>query len=201
MNKEQEILKKAKELFMKYGFRSITMDDLAHHLSFSKKTLYQYYKDKADLIRKIIITEISEMAKMMEMLFKNNGNTIDRMIKINSYLIEMRKKTPANVKFDLEKYYPQIASESKEIMEKKMFEAIKKNHQLGVDEGFVRDNFDISIIAYLQVCRSGIIENIVSVFDDYDYEKILNEIFDYHIRAISTAKGLEYYENNFKNVK
>jgi len=113
MNKEQEILKKAKELFMKYGFRSITMDDLAHHLSFSKKTLYQYYKDKADLIRKIIITEISEMAKMME----------------------------------------------------------------------------------------SIIENIVSVFDDYDYEKILNEIFDYHIRAISTAKGLEYYENNFKNVK
>ncbi|MBN2662055.1 MAG: TetR/AcrR family transcriptional regulator [Bacteroidales bacterium] len=199
MEKEHEIIEKARNLFMKYGFRSITMDDLAHELSISKKTLYNFIKDKADLIRKITHAEIMKMTKHMRDIFENSANTIDRMIKINVLVIEMRRNTPANVKYDLQKYYPEIAEEVKKLLEQKMFEAIKENHELGKKEGVIRLDLETDIIASLQVCRSNIIENIIEILDKYNYEKILNEIFDYHIRAITTPKGLEYYLKNYKN--
>ena len=92
MEKEQEIIEKARNLFMKYGLRSITMDDLAHEIGISKKTLYQYFKDKADLILKITKLEIERMNEKMNTFFNKDENTIDKMMKINKYLIEMRKK-------------------------------------------------------------------------------------------------------------
>lgn len=198
MEKEQEILEKARDLFMKFGFRSITMDDLAHQLSISKKTLYQFFKDKADLVRKITFAEIKRMTKLMEDIFSKSDNTIDRMIKINDQLIKMRKNTPPNVKYDLEKYYPEIALEVKEKMETEMFNAIKENHEIGKKEGLIRESLDTNVIASLQVCRSGYIENILSFLEGYDDEQILTEIFDYHIRAISTPRGLDYYLNKYK---
>lgn len=199
MGKEQEIIEKARNLFMKYGFRSITMDDLAHELSISKKTLYQFFKDKADLVRKITHAEIKKMSEHMHEITLKSNNTIDRMIKINVLVIEMRRNTPANVKYDLEKYYPEIAEEIKKSMEQKMFEAIKENHEQGKKEGVIRPDLETNIIASLQVCRTNIIENMIKNLDGYNYEQILNEIFDYHIRAITTPKGLEYYLKNYKN--
>ncbi len=199
MDKEQEIIKKARDLFMKYGLRSITMDDLAHEIGISKKTLYLHFKDKADLILKIIKLEIERIVENMETFFNENENVIDRMIKINKYLIEMRKKTPATVKRDLEKYYPDISKELMKLTEEKMFIAIKENHLQGQKDGLIRSDLNIDIISALQVCRSSIVDNIINMLKVYEYEKVLTEIFDYHIRAIATEKGLKYYLENLKN--
>jgi AcrR family transcriptional regulator len=198
MTKEEEIINKARELFMAYGLRSITMDDLAKQIGISKKTLYLHFKDKADLVKEIVFSEVERMTKMMDGLFKESENTIDIMMKINNQLVDIRKNTPANVKYDLQKYYPEIAEELKKLMEEKMFEAIKKNHENGKKEGLIRQELDVNVVSALQVCRSNIIDEIVSMLNDYDFEKVLNEIFDYHIRAIATPKGLDYYINKFK---
>lgn len=196
--KEHEIIEKAANLFMTYGLRSITMDDLAKEIGISKKTLYQHFKDKADLIKKIVFAEVERMMLRMNNLLEESENTIDIMMKINNLLVHIRKKTPANVKYDLQKYYPEIAEELKTLMEEKMFDAIKKNHEIGKKEGLVRKELDVNIVSSLQVCRSNIIDNIVLMLNDYDFEKVLNEIFDYHIRAIATPKGLNYYLKNYK---
>ena len=121
------------------------------------------------------------------------------MIQINRHIIDMRKNTPKNVQFDLEKYYPEIAEEIKDFVEQKMFEAIKKNHDKGKKEGLIREDMNTSIIAYLQVCRSNFIHQIVKNIENCDFEKVINEIFDYHIRGIATEKGLEYYLRNYKH--
>ncbi|MBN2891825.1 MAG: TetR/AcrR family transcriptional regulator [Bacteroidales bacterium] len=197
MEKEQEILEKAREMFMTYGLRSITMDDLAREIGISKKTLYQHYKDKADLIKKIVHLEVEKMTKLMESIFLSGENTIDRMIKINKLMIEMKKNTPKNVQFDLEKYYPDIAEEINEKTENKMFKAIKQNHEIGIKEGLIRNDLDTNIIAVLQLCRSNYSNKFTELLPEYDDEKILNEIFEYHIRGIATPKGIEYFQKNY----
>lgn len=198
MDKEEEIIEKARNLFMKYGLRSITMDDLSHELGISKKTLYIHFKDKADLILKITKLEINRMVDKMDTFFNENENTIDKMIKINKHLIEMRKNTPSNIKFDLQKYYPEINKELILITEEKMFKAIKENHIQGQKEGLIRVDLDIDIIASLQVCRSTIVDNMINMLKNREFEHVLNEIFDYHIRGIATEKGLKYYNENYK---
>jgi len=201
VEKEEEILQKAKMLFMTYGLRSITMDDLARELCVSKKTLYQFFKDKADLIEKIVKSEIDMMLKKMQKIYDQSENTIDRMIKINLHMIEMRKSTPKNVQYDLEKYYPEIAEKSKKETDKKMFEAIKENHERGKKEGLIREDLNTDIIASLQINRSKYINKMIEELNNYDDEKILNDIFEYHIRGIATEKGINYYQNKFNKNK
>lgn len=195
--KEHEIIEKATNLFMTYGLRSITMDDLAKEIGISKKTLYQHFKDKADLIRKIVHLKIEKMTKLMENIFLSGENTIDRMIKINKLMIEFKKNTPKNVQFDLEKYYPNIAEEINEKTENKMFKAIKQNHEIGKKEGLIRKDLDTNIIAVMQLCRTNYRNKFAELLPNYEDEKILNAIFEYHIRGIATPKGIEYFQKNY----
>jgi len=198
MEKIDEILEKSKELFMKYGLRSITMDEIARELNISKKTLYAHFKDKAELIKTITDSEINRMHCSMDKMIDENDNVIDRMIKINKHIIDMQKNTPENVKFDLEKYYPEIAFEMKNKTHKKMFEAIKSLHEEGKKQKLIRDDLNSDIISTLQICRSNYLDFIISFLPDFDFEKTFKEIFDYHIRGIATQKGLEYYLETYK---
>ena len=63
MNEDlKNILLKVRELYMKYGIKSITMDDVASEIGISKKTLYQFVTDKDELVGKFIDHEISLQA-------------------------------------------------------------------------------------------------------------------------------------------
>ncbi len=58
METQERILTKAHELFMRYGLRSVSMDEIANHLGMSKKTIYQFYTDKDALVEGAIDIEI-----------------------------------------------------------------------------------------------------------------------------------------------
>ena len=58
MDVKERILGKAEELFMQYGIRSVSMDDIANSLGMSKKTLYQYYADKDELVDSVVESHI-----------------------------------------------------------------------------------------------------------------------------------------------
>jgi AcrR family transcriptional regulator len=195
---ENDILIQARNMFMKYGLKSVTMDDVAKELSISKKTLYELFKDKADLIRQVFNFEVDRMAGYIRDLTNDNTNVIDKMIAINEHLIEMRKNFPENIKFDLNKYYPEIMNENRILIEGYMRVAIKENLILGQKQGLFREDIDCDIIAALQVARANIVDDIIRQLQSYDYEKIITTIFDYHIRAICTEQGFEYYINKIK---
>lgn len=197
---ENDILIKARDMFMKYGLKSVTMDDVAKELGISKKTLYELFKDKTDLIRQVFNSEVDRMAGCIRGLNDEKNNVIDKMISINEHLIEMRKNFPENIKFDLNKYYPEIMNENRVLIEGYMRVAIKENLILGQKQGLFRQDIDCDIIAALQVARANIIDDITRQLQTYNYEKIITTIFDYHIRAICTEEGFEYYINKIKKI-
>src|SRR4029078_7115006 len=78
-----KILKGAEGLFMKYGVRSISMDDIARHLTVSKKTLYQHFADKGDLVTTVSEAHIEISKKQYELLTENAANAIDELAQIS----------------------------------------------------------------------------------------------------------------------
>ncbi len=198
-DKKQKILVVASEMFMNYGLRAVSMDDIARKNGISKKTLYELFKDKADLIENIVEIESKKVSDNFQKAFSVDDNAIDKMLKINRKLIELWNSTPQNIYFELNKYYPDILEKTKKSSEKRMFEAVKETHKQGQKDGLIRTNIDLDIIAALLVGRSKIIDFLMDL-SNKDYETLLNEIFDYHIRAVATEKGLIYYEN-LKNEK
>ncbi len=196
MNKQQLILSKAKELFMKYGIRSISMDDLARELGISKKTLYQHIKDKKELIRQIMEYDMEEFNKKVENITENAENAMEVIVKINEEMLKIISQLPSNVKYDLKKYYPDIADNINKEMDKKMFEAIVKNIKRGQKEGIFRKDIVPEIIAKLQIIRSKALFNgsYQDIEASYSKAEIIKETFKYHIYGITTKKGLQIYK-------
>ncbi len=198
--KEIYIIEKVGELFKKYGIKSVSMDDIAQQLSISKKTLYQYVKDKADLVAKVVNSHHCEEDKKCIEVANSNLNAIDSLIEVSKYLIEMLKGINPPILYDLRKYYPELTKELVVNHKEHVYENIRSNFLKGINEGLYRNDLNPDIITAIYVKRMDDI-----FFEDDDYlnkfpqHEMFTHLFVYHIRGISSPKGLKYFENRIKN--
>jgi AcrR family transcriptional regulator len=157
MDTGRKIIEKAQELFMQYGLKSISMDDIARTLGISKKTLYQYVNNKADLIQKGLVMHVEEEKMILNEIHKTAENAIDEMIKISRYVGQTLQKINPSVIHDLQKYY----QSSWELMESLHFEhtyfLIKNNIIKGIVEGLYREDVSADIIAKLYIGRIDLV--------------------------------------------
>ena len=84
MEPKQQIVTKARDLFMRYGIKSISMDDLARELGMSKKTVYQYVENKADLIQKVFEDHLEEEKQVLAECRSEASNAIVKIARMVS---------------------------------------------------------------------------------------------------------------------
>jgi len=99
-----EILDKISELFLSYGIRSMTMDNISSELGISKKTLYQHVKNKEDLIRQVIHYEYRKRSFEVKKIIKEEHNAIEQLFEIHKLIISFIKKYSSAIEYDLKKY-------------------------------------------------------------------------------------------------
>jgi AcrR family transcriptional regulator len=197
-NQKQNLIIKIGEVIMTYGARSVNMDDIAKHLSISKKTLYKHFKDKSEIINEIVILHMHMEDVMISSIVENSVNAIDEMIQISQFVNEKLKKMHPSVMFDLQKYYP----ESYQIFEKHKEEISKciiLNLNRGIEEGLYRSNQNPEVITTLYLAS---IENIWDTEKfpptKYSFSQIHTELIRYHVRGIASEKGIVYLQERIK---
>jgi len=197
--KVEHILSESLRLFKKNGIRSVSMDDVSKELGMSKKTIYQYFSNKTELIEKVLgymhekerIPCIGEDTK--------NMNAIDILLAVSRSVSEqMKDMNPINA-FELQKYYPAIYREFVSRKRDHVFEQVKQNFIQGISEGIYRTDLDVDLVARLYI------QKLVDVHDadflasvNFGFEKVFQVMFDNHIRGIANAEGLAYYEKQIK---
>lgn len=198
---EQEKLNiaiKTTELFMKFGIKSITMDDVAKHLGMSKKTIYKYYTDKTDLVKICITNHIETNVKCINDKHDSDENAIDILLGVHQMVNNMLKEINPSFEFDLQKYYPEVYAIITTRRSKNMLESIHKNLVQGIKEGFYRENMKVDIVTKL----------FVSNMESFHFSKhftredlyssdVFHEIFVYHIHGIASNKGIKYLNDNY----
>ena len=107
-DKRQEIIDKVRELYHRYGIRSVTMDDVVREMGISKKTLYQYFSDKSELVSAIIDCDSRENMQMHDEAIKDASNAIEQMLGFYNFQARMIRDSNPSVLFDLKKYYPDL---------------------------------------------------------------------------------------------
>ncbi len=198
--REQFIIEKTGELFKKYGIKSVSMDDIAHQLGISKKTLYSFFCDKAQLVKKIISLHNCKRDEKFDEVISQKLNAIDKLLEVSKYLIEIMKETNPVLMYDLKKYYPELMKELVHDHREHIFNNIKANIEKGVSEGLYRDDMNAEIIATIYVARlDDVIFEGKSNPTIFDQETFFRELFTYHIRGIASNKGIKYFENKLKN--
>lgn len=191
--KELKILKGARKLYKKYGIRSVTMDDVANHLGISKKTLYQFVKDKNELVKKVIENDLAIKNEGFTAILDKNLNAIDELLEVNKYINKLFKEYQPGMEFDLKKYYPEYFLEVKERKRVRMYDAVSGNLKKGISEGLYRKDLDVDLLSKLHVFRcENLIEYDVFSRDELLSDHFVNEMFTYHIHGIANEKGLKY---------
>lgn len=200
--KREYIIKNVGKLYLRYGIKSVTMDDVAVELGISKKTLYEFFKDKEELVEQSInyymLNPIVDFDCCGEM------NAIEKFFLYREHGLKMLKLYNNNIDFDLKRMYPGINKKLQEFKKKKIYEQNYKMLTQGMTEGLFRDNMDIDIVTRLQVGRILFTLNTSSgIFKEEEIhsEKFFDAIMDYHLHAICTEKGLEYYKQKLNNVQ
>lgn len=147
MEAKERILVKARELFHRYGIRSVSMDDLSAQLGMSKKTLYQYYTDKDELVNAVFDTELAlNKSNCLECL-KKGENAIHEVFLSFDILEEMLKTMNPSVLFDMQKYHPSAYKKFHDFRNGFLYKIIKTNLDKGVKEGLYRKEIDTDVLS------------------------------------------------------
>lgn len=194
-----EIIVSISTLFMKYGIKSVSMDDVSRELGISKKTLYQYFKDKDELVTKVVEHHAELLSGEMFKMVSENANAIEQLLKVSKFVSQYLKNINPSVTYDLKKYYPQIWKNVNLNNRDYIFNQIKQNMINGIKEGLYRSDINIDIITHFYLFRMEMSQTYEMIVENkYSYEEIFNTSFNYHIRGIANKKGLEYLENKIK---
>jgi AcrR family transcriptional regulator len=201
-NDLKNILMKVRELYMRFGIKGITMDDVARELGISKKTLYKYVTDKDDLVGKFIDYEIEVRQIEICKCIKTEFNAIEELFEISIYMNKIiRSQNPAT-EHDLEKYYPHHYQKIVKARREGVHNYILLNLKKGKEEGLYREVMDDEIISKLYLSRSESIHSSdLFTVEEFTSMKLFIELLSYHIRGIATEKGIIVLENKIKELE
>jgi len=194
-DKKQHILSNVCKLYLKYGIRNITMDDIALEFGISKKTLYQYFNDKEDLVAQVFDYYMNN--PIFNFNQSGSGNSIDRLLAVKDHVTIILKNLNNNFEFELKKLYPSLYQKWHDFKVKKIYGDTFKNIESGKAEGLFRMELDSDLIARLQVGRMLLTLNSESgIFSEKEVVSIdlFDKVIDYHLHAICTPQGLDYYK-------
>jgi AcrR family transcriptional regulator len=202
MNEEfQFIIERVSQLYQQYGIKSVTMDDVAHELGMSKKTLYKYFSNKDDLVSRFVDHLVDERKCNVNNILNKDHNAIEELFQVNEQVIQMLKNYNPSTEYDLKKYYPQHYDKVRELRRTNMYQAVIDNIRKGKREGLFRKNLNEDIIARVHVSRiENSFANEMFTIDELTSREFVTEMMEYHIRGIASTKGIEFFERKLKEI-
>ena len=197
---KEKIILKAAELFLSLGFKSITMDDLAQSMSISKKTIYLFFNNKNDLIISCTEHIQYQLLKKINEIRNNAKNPIIELFEIKKEAMKILGNTETAPQFQLQKFYPEIYQKLKDRELHLFRDNIHESLNKGIKLKFFRKEINIDFITriYLNGMR-GVRDINLFPINEFKVEKVIEDFIEYHLRAISTPKGLELLNKINKN--
>lgn len=189
---QEKWLRRIAELFMRYGIKSITMDDVARELGISKKTLYQFVENKNDLVLKVIELHVEGEKKECADWASEADNAIGEMFKLMESNNQQMAQMKSNIVYDLQKYHHEAWEKMQEFIQGFLYGIVRSNLERGVREGLYRPDFDVDIVAKLHIALS------LQLFDErlfpqhhYPKEKLFHEYIMHYLYGIISERGLQ----------
>ncbi len=190
MDVKERILIKAADLFCRYGIRTITMDEIASQLGISKKTIYQFFTDKDDMVSAVIEQEIERNELECSNFRDTATDAVHQIFLALESLEEMLKYTNPLMLYDLEKHHPASFVKLREYKYRFLHQIIIENLQWGIGAGLYRPDIDKDIVAKARIETAFLVFN-PDVFPHsrYRISEVNFELAMLFLHGIVTNKG------------
>ena len=198
MNLKERIIESASTLFFQKGVKSMTMSDIANDLGISKRTLYEVFRDKEDLLENCINLHIARTDEAIRTLTELSNDVIDTMMRMFARHLNDFKTINRLVMYDLKKYHSNLY---------KIIEQNQKNSDFmflpllekGVEQGLIRNDINFEIVLWLVRCQfRAIVYDDDFPIDKFSMNDFIQTILLNFIRGIATPAGIEKLDNIVK---
>lgn len=179
-------------MFLTLGFKTVTMDDIANELGISKKTLYQYFSNKRELVHKSSLYTYHQISEGIDKVCAVSNNPIQELFQIKELVMQSLKDESASPIFQLQKFYPKIYEELTTLEFQKIQVCMLNNMQKGIALGLYRNQIDFEFL--IRVYFKGMLmlrDEEIFPKNQFQIKHLESSFLEYHLRAIVTEKGLE----------
>lgn len=189
---QEKWLKQVAELFMRFGIKALTMDDVARELGISKKTLYQFVESKDELVNKVIEGHLNIECKRAEIISQTATDALEEMITVIRENMMDMQRMKSNIIFELQKYHRSAWDLIQAYQKEFLYKIVMDNLQRGIQEGLYRDDINTDITAKLHLIQT------FSIFDEkwfpmppYTFDEVFKESIISYLYSIMSEKGLK----------
>ncbi|MBL7743248.1 MAG: TetR/AcrR family transcriptional regulator [Chitinophagaceae bacterium] len=204
MDPKERILIKAEEMFMQYGIRSVSMDDIANNLGMSKKTLYHYYADKDELVHAVVDGHINGIQSDCKVSREDAKDAIHEIFITMERIAEEISNMNPMLLYDLEKFHFRAYQRFREHKDKFLLQIVRDNMEWGIKEELYRPDVNIDILSKFRI-ESMMIPFNVTVFPPgkYNLAHTSEVIIEHFLFGLATVKGHKLIQkyNEQKNKK
>jgi len=194
---KDKIIAKATEMFLKFGFKSITMDDIAGEMCISKKTIYKFFINKEVLVTESTETLHKTVYQVIESIIAEDYNAIQENFEIKKMFKGVFQSAETSPLYQLKKHYPEIYDKVMNQEYEECSRYMKHNIQKGIDQGLFRQNIDIDMYSrFHYIVTFSINENTKS---EKEAQRLELGALEYHMRAMATEKGIIELEKQLSN--
>jgi len=192
MDTKQKILDQTFELIMKYGIKSVSLDDISKGIGISKKTIYQYFEGKKGLIQEVIHNHIVKDEADISAIISKAENAIEEMVTVAKHVLVFLRSMSPSMMFDTKKYYPKIWERVEEKHFGFILGTVVTNIQRGQSEGLYCTDINADIISKMYV------RQILTLSDEayfplskYQRSDLYKHLVTYHVRGLLNDAGRE----------
>lgn len=204
MDIKERILEKTHDLFMRYGIRAVTMDEIATQLGISKKTIYHFFADKDEIVDAVSEKEIHSSQMECERWHVDAENAVHEIFMAIEKMEEVLKAMNPLIMYDLEKHYPKAFKKFRDHKYRFMYQMMIENLERGIKEELYRPEINVDIIAKHRI-ESAFMTFNQDIFphNKYKISEVGNELGIYFLHGITTLKGKKmidkYLHERLKN--
>ncbi|MBT31461.1 MAG: TetR family transcriptional regulator [Thalassobius sp.] len=192
LDTKERIILAASNLFWTYGIRNVKMDDIANELSISKKTIYQFFKDKNEIVTVSVKSLLEKERMFIEEKIEQSIDAMDELFISFEYFKKFFRTLNPSLSTDLENHYPEAWEVylyyKNNIFKNSLINSMKR----GIKEGIFRDDFDIEIMARMRMQQFQLaFDSKVFPLQEFDFFEIQIQFIVHFVLGISTIKGFE----------
>ena len=192
---KEEIVKEAIRLFLQYGFKSVTMDEIAQQLHISKKTIYTHFENKETLVEEAVLAHHSHIMDRVKTISKQAKDPIIELYQLKKEALNHLSNEDNSPQYQLQKFYPalyhKVRAQEFEILGSSFSSSLNK----GIEMGLFRAEVDIDFVTRIYFNGIQGVTNIkLFPLEQYKIDELLVLFSEYHLRAICTPLGIEKLE-------
>jgi len=184
------ILETASRMFRTYGIKSVTMFDISRECGVSKKTVYEHFKDKEELVQDGVRFLLNRHEQHLEDFRQHSANAIEELLKEVEYIEQVGNTINPVMLFEMQKYLPDIWKDVEVFKQERLLQAITANLERGMREGLYRKDLKLNIMARTRLLQLDMaFEPSQFSVAQFNMHEVMKEIATHFILGVTTMKG------------